>query len=85
MTKSAERMGMERLSWEIVRMEQSLQACEMFKRGIVQMVQQSKQECSEVSAAIMGAILKLEADYRKRLARLEMEQARREREYGICR
>jgi hypothetical protein len=32
----------------------------------------------------MRTILKLEADYRKRMARLELEQARREREYGIC-
>jgi hypothetical protein len=84
MAKTAERMGMEKLCWEIVRIEHSLQACEMFKRGILQMVQQSPQECPEISAAIMRTILKLEADYRKRMARLELEQARREREYGIC-
>jgi len=84
MTKSAERMGMEKLCWEIVRMEQSLQVCERFKAGIVQTVQQTPPKYSEVSAAIMGAILKLEADYRERMARLELEQASREREYGIC-
>lgn len=85
MAKTAERMGMEQLCWEIVRIEYSLQACEMFKRGILQMVKQTPQECPEVSAAIMGTILKLKADCRGRLARLQLEQARRERELGICR
>jgi DNA repair ATPase RecN len=83
MAKTAERMGMEKLCWEIVRIEHSLQACEMFKRSILQLVEQTPRECSEVSAAIMRTIRKLETDYRKRMARLEMEQARRERELGI--
>jgi len=52
MAKTAELMGMEKLCWEIVRIEHSLQACEIFKASILQMVQQSPQECPEVSAAI---------------------------------
>jgi hypothetical protein len=84
MAKAAKQMGMEKLCWEIVRMEQSLQVCERFKAGILQTVQQTPPECPEVSAAIMQTILKLEADYRERMARLELEHARREREYGVC-
>jgi hypothetical protein len=32
----------------------------------------------------MRTILKLEADYRGRMARLQLEQTRKERELGIC-
>lgn len=81
MRKSVKRMGMEALCWEIVQIEVALKTFQTFRTAFLSTIQQMPNELPEVSESIMQVIHKLETDQRERMARLELEQARREREF----
>lgn len=76
--KSINKLGMEALNWEIVRIEAALHSCRTVRNAVLSTVRQAYQICPEVSKEMLSALDLLEREYRERMSKLEWEQAHRE-------